>query len=111
MKLKPPSLVPDRRDEERYSVTLDIFWQGENGRSEGTISDVNWSGCFILTGAKVSKGEAVHVFLPVRGGARVQVTGEVTNHTEDIGFGLKFEELNEAQWNAVDSLITENAKS
>ena len=96
----------DRRGEERYSVTLDVYCQGSNGRFEGTISDVNWSGCFVLSGAEVAKGEAVHVFLPVRGGARVQITGVVSNLSENIGFGMKFEELNEGQWRALDELIT-----
>ena len=110
MKNSPPNLMLDRRGEERYSVTLDVYFQGSDGRFQGTISDVNWSGCFILSGAKVSKGETIHVFLPVRGGVRVQVTGEVTNLTEDIGFGLRFGELNEAQWHALDSLISSGAK-
>ena len=100
----------DRRGEERYSITLDVYLQASNGRFPGTISDVNWSGCFILSGAEVSKEETVHVFLPVPGGVRVQVTGVVTNLSEDIGFGLKFGELNEVQWNALDSLITRGAK-
>ena len=111
MKNSPPTPMPDRRDEVRYSVTLNIYWQGSNGRFEGTISDVNWSGCFILAGARVDIGEKVHVFLPVRGGVRVQITGVVTNLSEDIGFGLKFDELNEAQWSALDSLIKENARA
>ena len=100
----------DRRGEERYSITLDVYLQASNGRFPGTISDVNWSGCFILSGAEVSKEETVHVFLPVPGGVRVQVTGVVTNLSEDIGFGLKFCELNEVQWNALDSLITKGAQ-
>ena len=110
MKHEPPTPAPDRRDEQRYSVTLDVFCQGGDGRFEGTISDVNWSGCFILTGAKVGKGESVHVFLPVRGGARVQLTGVVANCSEEIGFGMKFGELNEAQWSALDTLITKGMK-
>ena len=111
MKKTPPAPVPDRRDEERYSVTLDVYWQNENGRFEGTISDVNWSGCFILTGGKVSKGETIHVFLPVRGGGRVQISGVVTNLSEEIGFGLKFEDLNDAQWRTLEGLITESSKA
>ena len=110
MKNSPPNLMLDRRGEERYSVTLDVHLQGSEVRFQGTISDVNWSGCFILSGEAVSKGETVHVFLPVRGGVMVQVTGEVTNLSEEIGFGLKFSELNEAQWSALDSLISSQAK-
>ena len=102
----PPNQMLDRRSEERYIVTLDIYWQGSNGRFQGTISDINWSGCFILSGENPSKGETVHIFFPAPGGLRVQVTGVVTNHTEEIGFGLKFVELNEAQWNLLDNLIT-----
>ena len=110
MKQTPPAMIPDRRDEERYSVTQDVFWQGESGRSQGTISDVNWSGCLILAGDKVKKGEKIHVFLPVRGGTRVQISGTVTNFTEEIGFGLKFDDLSEDQWQAINDLITKSTK-
>ena len=111
MKNPPPTPLLDRRGEERYSVTLDVYCQGSNGRFAGTISDVNWSGCFILSGAEVTKGEDVHVFLLVRGGVRVQITGVVSNLSENIGFGLKFEELKEAQWRALDELITANPQA
>lgn len=111
MKQSPSTLVPDRRDEERYTVTQDVFWQGDGGRSQGTISDLNWSGCLILAEDNVKKGEKIHVFLPVRGGTRVQISGTVTNFAEEIGFGLKFDDLGEDQWQAINDLIARDLKA
>lgn len=105
-----PVPMSDRRDEVRYRVTLDVYWQGTNGRSKGTISDMNRSGCYILSGDPVREGEIVHVFVPGDGEKKAQLTGIVANHQEEIGFAVKFDKLSNEQGDLLDLLIMEHAE-
>ena len=98
-------MVKERRTHERFGVTVEVLWHGRNGRSRGTMSDLGPAGCFVLTGAEVSDGETVHVFLPLGGGMKAQFTGSVTNHEEGIGFGVRFEELTRQQREVVANVI------
>ena len=106
-----PVPMSDRREEVRYSVTLEVFWQGPLGRSTGTISDLNRSGCYILTGDKVKPGETIHVFIEGGDEMNVQFTGVVTNQQDEIGFAVKFNKLSEIQGRLLDELIYENAQA
>ena len=105
-----PVPMSDRRDEVRYQVTLEVLWQGSNGRSKGTISDMNRSGCYVLSGGRVREGEVVHLFVPTDDEKKEQFTGIVTNHQEEIGFAVKFEKLTPDQRDLLDRLIMENAE-
>ena len=105
-----PVPMSDRRDEVRYQVTLDVYWQGPHGRSKGTISDLNRSGCYVLSGEKVERGETVHVFVPAGGEMNMQFTGEVTNRQEEIGFAMRFDKLSDEQGFLLDELIYEHAE-
>ena len=104
-----PFAVTERRGDKRHSITLDVYWQGRNGRASGTISDINPTGCYVLAGQEVSDGETVHIFLPIGDGVKAQFTGVVTNHEDDIGFAMRFDELSEAQRSLLERLIRENA--
>ena len=106
-----PVPMSDRRDEVRYKVTLDVYWQGPNGRCKGTISDLNRSGCYVLSGDKVATGEVVHIFLPSGDDVNVQISGVVTNMQEDIGFAMKFDKLNEDQGCLLDEIIYEHSEA
>jgi hypothetical protein len=63
----------------------------------------------VLAGGEVSDGETVHVFIPIGDGMKVQFTGTVTNHEDDIGFALIFAELGQAQQEVLDNLVRNRA--
>ena len=46
----------DRRDEERFSVKIDVDWVGHVGQKKGTISDISVTGCFIMCSGEVEDG-------------------------------------------------------
>jgi len=98
---------PERREARRYGVTVDIKWQGKGGRSDGTLSDLSSTGCFVLSGMEVSDGETVHIFIPIGDGMNAQFSGLVMNHEEEIGFALRFHELGNAQKGVLDNLIAD----
>lgn len=99
---------PERREARRYGVTVDIKWQGKRGRSDGTLSDLSSTGCFVLSGTEVSDGETVHIFIPIGDGMNAQFSGAVVNHEDEIGFAVRFHDLSNAQKGVLKNLITDD---
>ncbi len=95
----------DRRNSERFSVSIEIEWEGLVGRKKGTISDFSTTGCFILCTGEVEDGETVKIFFPLSDGRKIQFWGEVVNHVFEIGFAAKFIELSEAQMEFFDVFV------
>lgn len=87
----------ERRSVKRHEVALDVDWEGAQGRESGVLGDISEKGCFVLGSGNVEDGETVNIFVPISDGMKIQFTGEVVNHVVEIGFGLKFVGLNEAQ--------------
>jgi len=94
----------ERRGVKRFSIVLDIEWEGLSGRSSGTISDVSESGCFVLSGKEVSDGESVRLFIPMCDGMKAQFNGTVVNHEEEIGFAVRFDPISAAQRDILNNL-------
>ena len=87
----------DRRTNERFSVNIDVDWEGFAGNQTGTISDISISGCFVLCSGEVEDGDYVKIWFPLTNGKKIQFMAEVANHVFEIGFGAKFINLSEAQ--------------
>lgn len=95
----------ERRGTNRYSVAVDVEWETTIGRKPGSISDVSFDGCFVLSSGDVEDGEAVRLFIPLADGMKVQFNGKVANHVFEIGFGLKFDSLSSAQRELLVTLV------
>jgi len=87
----------ERRSSNRHPVELEVEWEGIGGRLPGTMSDVSLDGCFILSSGDTNDGETVKIFVPLADGMKVQFQGTVANHVYEIGFGVRFGALSEAQ--------------
>ena len=95
----------ERRATNRYPVEVDVEWAGSNGRLPGSISDVGLVGCFVLSSGDVNDGDPVKIFVPLADGMKVEFTGRVANHVFEIGFGVKFDRLSEAQRELLVKLV------
>lgn len=95
----------DRRNSKRFSVNIDLEWENQLGRHRGSISDISENGCFVLSGVEVEDGERVRLFLPIGDGMEVQFTGEIANHTFEIGFAVRFVDLTPAQLQILRSFL------
>lgn len=95
----------DRRQEKRYSVKIDVEWEGLVGKKRGTISDISLHGCFLMCSGDVEDGENVRIFLPLSDGMKIQFWGEVVNHFLEIGFAVRFIELSTAQTDFLQRFI------
>ena len=98
----------ERRGVNRYTVELDVEWEGSTGRSSGSISDVSLDGCFVLSSGDVNDGEHVKVFVPLADGMKVEFGGRVTNHVYEIGFGVKFDQLSAAQRDFLINIVRDS---
>ncbi len=87
----------DRRHTQRFKITLEIDWENQSGRQQGTLGDISELGCFILGPGDVYDGETIKQFLPFDGGREVPFLGEVINHVFEIGFAVRFIDLGSAQ--------------
>ena len=95
----------DRRNNERFSVNIEVEWEGLVGRKAGTISDISVNGCFVLCSGDVQDGENVKIFFPLTDGRTIQFWGEVANHALEIGFAMRFIELSDAQKDFLEKFI------
>lgn len=95
----------DRRNNERFSVNIEVEWEGLVGRKAGTISDISVNGCFVLCSGDVQDGENVKIFFPLTDGRTIQFWGEVANHALEIGFAMRFIELSDAQKDFLEKFV------
>jgi hypothetical protein len=97
----------ERRGTNRYPLDLAVEWEAASGRQQGTLSDVSFEGCFVLSNGDVADGDNVKIFLPLGDGMKVQFDGRVANHVFEIGFGVKFTPLSQAQKEILTKLVKE----
>lgn len=87
----------DRRLNERYSLELEITCEATSGRFVGTMSDLSSTGCFVLAEGDVEDGDQIKVEIPLMTGGTVAFWGRVANHVPELGFGVTFTGLTDAQ--------------
>lgn len=80
----------ERRGNERVRVDLAVHWEGEGGRCKGVINDLSIGGCFVLGAGEVTDGELVRLEIVMLRNKLMVLWGEVTNHLDEIGFGMRF---------------------
>jgi hypothetical protein len=80
----------ERRSSERLKVKVDVQWEGEKGLNHGTIHDINMNGCFVLCSGVIRDGELVKVEVLIPKKKPIALWGEVVNHLDEIGFGMRF---------------------
>ena len=100
----------DRRVSKRYPVSIEVEWENHFSRRNGTLSDISREGCFILSEVDVSDGELVKVYIPLTGGMKVELLGQVANFVYEIGFAVHFLSLSDAQREFIESFIEMHAE-
>jgi PilZ domain-containing protein len=87
----------DRRQHERFALEQNVSGDGSSGHWEGTMSDISSTGCFILSSGDLEDGDRVRIDIPLIAGGTVSLWGDVVNHVYEIGFGVSFVGLTDAQ--------------
>lgn len=87
----------ERRLSPRFAVNIEITWQTLGAENAGTISDISRHGCFVLCSGEVEDGEIARLKIPLMNGEKIEMKGEIVNHVYEMGFGMRFVELNDPQ--------------
>jgi hypothetical protein len=61
------------------------------------MSDLSSTGCFVLAEGDVEDGDRIKIEIPLMTGGTVSFWGQVANHVPELGFGVKFVGLTDAQ--------------
>lgn len=96
---------PDRRRHTRLGLQLDVTWGDSLVRKPGLMSDLSPTGCFILSSGDVEDGDQVRIDIPLNTGGTLSLWGEIANHVRDIGFGVRFVALTDAQRDYLERFI------
>ena len=95
----------ERRASGRFTIEVDVEWEGPNGRQSGTMSDVSLDGCFVLSSGDIEDVDTVKLFVPLADGMKVQFDGIVANHVYEIGFGVRFGTISAAQRDLLSQIV------
>ena len=80
----------ERRSAPRARVNLPARWEGALSRENATVTDLSRTGCFVLSGGKVTVKELVWLEIKLSDHDMVHFWAEVVNEASEIGFALKF---------------------
>lgn len=101
----------ERRNTERIQVVIDVRWVSLSGQQKGTISDISASGCFILTSGEVFENEPLIIEIKLPDEEPATLPGEAVYHTTEIGFALRFTEMDETEQRFLQHLLDYSEKN
>ena len=85
------------RQHERIDFRVQAELNFASGKHEAYVSDISETGCYVDTRVAVSDGEQVQFDLIHPNGGRLPFNGEIAHHTDGVGFGIRFTDLNDDQ--------------
>lgn len=77
----------------------------------GSLSDISLDGCFVLGSGEVEDGDRVRIFVPLADGMRVEFSGVIANNVFEIGFGVKFDPLSNAQREVLIQMVRDSGQA
>lgn len=95
-----------QRETRRIKTSLSCNWGiTEDCPRNGMITSLSRQGCFIQTKAAVSEGQPLYLncWLPSR--RWFPLRGQIIYHLPRVGFGLRFNELTEAEAEMLEVLM------
>ena|SRR5436190_13461130 len=81
--------MQDRRTAPRFRTNIIARWETLKTEGRGSVSDFSSTGCFVLSGGELVRGELVR--LEIKPGDETHmVWGYVVYYVPEIGFALRF---------------------
>ena len=80
----------ERRKAQRVKVNLTARWEGESDRGEATVTNISFTGCFLLSGGTVKAKELIRLEIDLPNEQPLYGWAEVVDPAEGIGFAVKF---------------------
>lgn len=96
----------ERRRAERAQISLEVMWDGDKGRNKGEVIDISTGGCFVLSGGIYKERELIklEIHLPIQKQV-VYVWGMVANTFPEMGFGISFTSISDADMALINEVI------
>ena len=98
-------MTDERRQNKRVPLLIEVMWEANAGNYEARTSDLSTGGCFVDTIGKVSNGEEIKFKLQLPEGEWMELQGRVTYAYPNVGFGLRFINLSDANKQRLDKLV------
>ena len=95
----------EKREAERVQVSLDARWEGVLAQCGGTVVDLSRTGCFILTSDLAAQEELIRLEVELPTGGVIYLWGEVVYKISEMGFGIRFTGVAEAERAMLELLI------
>jgi PilZ domain len=99
-------MMDERRRHTRASRLLEIRWEDLSGKYNARVTDISLDGCYIESIGQVTVGQQIRfeIQLPPTG-SWVPIRGEVVNHQQNLGFGVRFIGLSEQEQMALAQML------
>lgn len=88
---------------------LAVIWEGSTGRYEARTSDISIEGCFIDSMGQVTMGEKIAFSIGLRGKDAIEIQAEVVHAIPNMGFGVRFTDISEADRKRLEWLVRAEA--
>src|SRR5436853_1046820 len=96
--------MQERRRAERFHANVRVRWETLKAQGRGDVCDLSSSGCFVLTGGEVIRGELARLELMLAGEVTA-LWGNVVYNISEMGFAVRFVFESEADEQIVERVI------
>ena len=96
--------MQERRTANRLRLNLNARWESLTTQGRGAVWDLSSTGCFVLAGGTVSRGELVRLEIQFQQEV-ADLWGELVYAVPEIGFALRFMFAGEDDKHALQFLI------
>src|SRR5690242_19649766 len=100
--------MQERRRAQRFRANVRVRWETLTTNGRGDVGDLSSSGCFVLTGGEVIRGELARLELMLPGEVTT-LWGNVVYTLSEMGFAVRFVFESEADEQIVERLIQQVA--
>lgn len=97
--------MEERRSKPRLTVNLDAVWDASSGDHPARITDLSLGGCYLDAVGETMTGEVVCFRVALPDGDWLYLEGEVRHHTQRMGFGVRFLDLEPQQQAKIEAIL------
>ena len=96
--------MQERRRAQRFHANVRVRWETLKAQGRGDVCDLSSSGCFVLTGGEVVRGELARLELMLAGDMTT-LWGNVVYNINEMGFAVRFVFGSEADEQIIERVI------
>ena len=96
--------MQERRRAQRFHANVRVRWETLKAQGRGDVCDLSSSGCFVLTGGEVVRGELARLELMLAGDVTT-LWGNVVYNINEMGFAVRFVFGSEADEQIIERVI------